>query len=265
MRSLLRISFICFATVFAVLSISAQPEKQAKTLPFAPGETLTYEGKISRFAISVSIADVVFSVEQVPDSANYRIKSKATSKGTLLNLFRFSFLQEYESIVDFSNQRIIRSTKHDVQKERIRDSVADFDYAQKRVTFVETDPNDANRPPRRIASKIDEPMYDLISAIYSIRTLPLAVGKKFDVAMSDSGLVYEVPVRVTKREQQKTIFGKVWCWRVEPAIFGYGRLIEQKGSMIIWITDDDRKMPVRSQINTTYGKVDVRLKSHSKN
>ncbi len=264
MRSLVRISLVFLVAAFAWLNVPAQPEKQAKTQPFASGETLTYEGKIGRFAISISIADVVFSVEQVPDSTNYRIKTKATSKGTLLNLFRFSFLQDYESIVDFGAQRIIKSTKHDVQKERVRDSVADFDYTQKRVTFTETDPNDANRPPRRIASKIDEPMYDLVSAIYSIRTLPLTVGKKFDVAMSDSGLVYEVPVRVTKREQQKTIFGKVWCWRIEPAIFGYGRLIEQKGSMIIWITDDDRKIPVRSQINTTYGKVDVRLKTATK-
>ncbi len=264
MRALFRISSLFFVVVFASLGVSAQPETPAKAMPFANGETLTYEGKISRLAISISIADVVFTADQIPDSTNYRIRAKATSKGTLLKLFRFSFLQDYESIVDLGSQRVIKTTKHDVQKERIRDSIADFDYTQKRVNYTETDPNDANRPPRRIASKIDAPMYDLVTGIYSIRTMPLSVGKSFDISISDSGLVYEVPVRVTKRERQKTIFGKVWCWRIEPAVFGNGRLIEQKGSMIIWLMDDDRKIPVRSQINTTYGKVDVRLKSATK-
>ena len=264
MKPFFRISLLFFVAAFASLGVSAQPETPAKAMPFANGETLTYEGKISRFALSISVADVVFSAEQIPDSSNYRVKAKATSKGTLLKLFRFSFIQDYESIVDFAAQRVIKTTKHDVQKERIRDSIADFDYSEKRVSFTETDPNDANRPPRRIASKIDTPMYDLVTGIYSIRTMPLSVGKSFDISISDSGLVYEVPVRVTKREQQKTIFGKVWCWRIEPAIFGNGRLIEQKGSMVIWLMDDDRKTPVRSQINTTYGKVDVRLKTATK-
>ena len=253
-----------FVVAFASIGVPAQPEKAAKPMPFANGETLTYEGKISRLAISISIADVTFSADQIPDSTNYRIRAKATSKGTLLKIFRFSFLQDYESIVDFNAQRVIKTTKHDVQKERIRDSIADFDYSEKRVTFVETDPNDANRPPRRIASKIDEPIYDLVAGIYSIRTMPLVVGKSFDISISDSGLVYDVPVRVVKRERQKTIFGKVWCWRIEPAIFGRGRLIEQKGNMIIWLMDDDRKIPARAHLNTTYGEVDVRLKSATK-
>ena len=259
-----RVSLILFLSAFAGLSVLAQPEKQSKQLPFASGETLTYEGKISRFALTLSVADIVFTADQVPDSPNYRIRAKATSKGTLLKLFRFSFLQDYESLVDFGARRVIKTTKHDVQKERIRDSIADFDYTQNRVTYIETDPNDANRPPRRIASKIEAPMYDLVTGIYTIRAMDLSVGKSFDISISDSGLVYEVPVRVTKRELQKTIFGKVWCWRLEPAVFGNGRLIEQKGSMVIWLKDDEHKTPVRSRLNTTYGKVDIRLKSASK-
>ena len=264
MLSIFRISILTFLAAFSFVCASAQPEKAAKQLPFASGETLTYEGKISRLLISISIADVVFTADKVPDSTNYRIRAKATSKGTLLKLFGFSFLQDYESIVDFTNQRVLKTTKHDVQKERVRDSIADFDYTQRRVSYTETDPKDQNRPPRRIASAIEEPMYDLVTGIYSIRPMKLSVGQSFNVSLSDSGLVYEVPVRITKRERQKTIFGKVWCWRLEPVIFGKGRLIEQKGNMIIWLMDDDRKIPIRAHINTTYGEVDVRLRLASK-
>ena len=101
----------------------------------------------------------------------------------------------------------------------------------------------------------------MVSAIYSMRTLPLSVGKSFDVPLSDSGLIFDVPVHVTAREIQKTTIGKLWCYRVEPAVFGTDRLIEQKGSMIIWITDDARRLPVRARIETRSFKIDVRIKT----
>ena len=119
------------------------------------------------------------------------------------------------------------------------------------------------KPPRKIASAIPDQTHDIISGIYEIRLLPLAVGKTFDLTVSDSGLVYQVPVKVTARERQKTALGKVWCFRVEPQVFGPGRMIEKEGSMIIWITDDARRIPVRAQINASIGRIEIKLKSAS--
>ena len=107
------------------------------------------------------------------------------------------------------------------------------------------------------------PRTDLISGVYSLRMLPLSVGKTFNLKVSDSGLVYDVPVKVTRREMQKTDIGKVMCFRVEPEIFGTGRLVEGKGSMIIWITDDARRIPVRSQVNASIGKIEIKIQSIS--
>jgi hypothetical protein len=62
---------------------------------------------------------------------------------------------------------------------------------------------------------------------------------------------------------QKTEIGKVMCFRVEPLVFGTGRLVEGKGSMVIWITDDARRLPVRSQVNASIGKIEIKIKSVS--
>ena len=231
------------------------------TTPFVDGETLTYEGKISKVIRGIAIADLTLTLAKEPNGEDYLVKAEAKSKGTLLKFFRFSFLQEMQSSIDSDGFRAMRTVKHDVQKERVRDSEAVFDYRERRVTYVETDPNEPMRPPRRIASAIDEPSHDLISGIYSLRMLPLAVGKTFRMSVSDSGLVYDVPVRVTARELQKTILGKQWCFRVEPEVFGPNRLIEREGSMIIWITDDARRLPVRSQVNSPYGRIEIKLKT----
>ena len=53
------------------------------------------------------------------------------------------------------------------------------------------------------------------------------------------------------------------CFRVEPDVFGTGRLVEGKGSMIIWITDDARRIPVRSQVNASIGKIEIKIQSLS--
>lgn len=129
------------------------------------------------------------------------------------------------------------------------------------VTYVETDPKDASRPPRKIASQIGPDVQDLLSGLYSLRIRPLVVGEQFDISVSDSGLVYEIPVKVTAREKQKSIFGKVWCYRLEPQIFGENRLISGDGSMIIWIMDDKRRIPIRSQVNASIGRVEIKLRS----
>ena len=234
------------ALIFAA-GISAQngSKNDAKTPPFSDGETLTYEGKVSKNIIrGIAVAELTFTVIQPDPGGDYFVKSDARSKGTLLKLFRYSFLYQMESTIGDKQFRVKKTTKHDVQKERVRDSEAVFNYKDRLVTYVETDPKEPMRPPRKIASDIGPETHDLVSGLYSLRLLPLAVGKSFELSVSDSGLVYKIPVKVTARERQKSVLGNVWCFRVEPDVFGPGRLIERGGSMIVWITDDAKRLPV---------------------
>jgi hypothetical protein len=249
-------ALLMFAFCCAVFS----PKTEAQRKPFTVGEVLTYEGKVSKIIQGIAVADLTFTFTNAPDSDDYLIKTEARSKGSLLKLFRYSFLQEYQSTVDDQNFRVLKTQKNDVQKERVRVSEAVFDYADRQVTFSETNPKEPMRAPRKIASEIKGDVHDMVSGIYALRMMPLAVGKVFEISVSDSGLVYKVPVRVTAREVQRTVIGKVMCFRVEPEVFGINRLIEQEGHMIIWITDDARRIPVRSQIKSDIGKIEVKLK-----
>ncbi|MEQ1605341.1 MAG: DUF3108 domain-containing protein [Pyrinomonadaceae bacterium] len=266
-RSTLFAVMVFAASVAGFAQSSATPESapvnKAPASKF-DGEKLTFEGKASKLKLSIAIADLTFSSAITPRGDQLSIRSVAESKGTMLKLFRYSFMQDYESVVDLANFRILKTVKKDVQKQRVRQSEAEFDYQMKRVSYTETDPKDSNRPPRRIASEITDPMNDMISAIYAIRLRELAVGDRFELSVSDSGLVYKVPVAVTKREQLKTAVGKFWCLKVEPAIFGPGRLIEQKGNMIVWLTEDKLHTPVKAQVDTQYGKVEIKIKSLTK-
>jgi hypothetical protein len=247
--------------ILVLFSVFLSATSFSQTMPFKVGETLTYEGKFSKARLpAISVAEMTFTVGSAPNGKDFLITANAKSKGTVLKIFGYSFLQNIESIIDSVKFRALKTTKLDVQKQRVRDSVATFDYSEKRVTFIETDPKDTSRPQRKIASAIAQETHDIISGIYVLRNLPLAIGKSFEVSVSDSGLVYQVPVRVTARERQNSIFGKVWCFRIEPEVFGVNKFIEQKGSMIIWITDDSRRVPIKSKIESEIGRIEVKLK-----
>ncbi len=254
--------FIClFLIVFSIACSSIFAQTAPKVEIYKAGESLSYEGKFSKLRFpGIDVANLNFTVENVPNSKNYLVKSEATSKGTLIKLFRFKFYQTIESTVDGEKFQILKTVKHDEQGDRVRDSQAIFDYKDKKVIYVESDPQDVARPPRTVATPLEKDTQDLVTGIYMLRSLPLAVGKTFELNITDSGLVYKIPVRVTARERQKSILGKTWCFRVEPEVFGTDRLIEKDGKMVIWITDDSRRIPVRSQINSTIGRIEVKLK-----
>jgi hypothetical protein len=268
-RILLFVVFLAFAPAIAAQSaansaVTVSPAvKNSATEPFAVGENLTYEAKWSKSLLrGIDVADLNFKIIKAPDGGGNRLlfQGEAISKGTLMKIARFSFLQKIDSTVDANNFRILHTIRRDEQKDRIRDGEAQFDYKSNRVVYREIDPNNPERAPRTITSPLETATHDLLSAVYFLRRQPLAVGKDFELSVSDSGVIYQIPVKVVAREQLKTVLGKVWTLRVEPEVFGDRRLVPGEGKMIIWFTDDARHLPVRSQIQADIGKIEIKLK-----
>lgn len=231
--------------------------------PYKVGETLTYEAKYSRLLLrGIDVADLTFSVVEDKQNTPNKVKfqAEAVSKGGLLNIIRYSFLQKFDSTVQTDDFRILQTVRYDEQDKRIRNSEANFDYSTQKLTYREVDPNNPMSPPRIISSPLETPVQDLVSAVYYLRRLPLALNKQFTIRLSDSGVIYDVPIKVTAREQVKTVLGKVWTLRVEPEIFGERRPLEGEGSVTIWVTDDARRLPVRSQIHSKIGKIEIKLR-----
>ena len=101
---------------------------------------------------------------------------------------------------------------------------------------------------------------EFLTAIYFLRTQNLDVGKSFEILLSDSGRVYRVPVNVTERKTIDTAVGRVKAIRVEPALFGDDALLHTRGQLSIWLTEDERHLPVRAQLKVEIGTFDIKLK-----
>ncbi|MDT7603803.1 MAG: hypothetical protein QOF61_1800 [Acidobacteriota bacterium] len=277
-RNILRIVLAALACVALLINASGASGRlpdntpdAAKPLPFEPDEELIYQADYTKLIIrGVEIAEFRFTTGRASASpgtdasqapANIVFKGDARARGMFRKLFGLDFHYSHESIVDPANFLIIRTTKLDEQGKRVRASVAEFDRKADRVTWTQRNPNDANASPRVVTNTLRDAAHDFISALYYLRTQPLAPGQNLELVISDDGQTYRIPVKVYERKVMKSVVGRAPTLRLNIGLFGAGRLIDdRKGTMTLWLTDDARRLPVRARIDADIGTLDIKLK-----
>jgi hypothetical protein len=100
--------------------------------------------------------------------------------------------------------------------------------------------------------------YDVLAAFYFIRTQPLAVGKSIYLTNHDNKKVYNLEVKVYRKETVEVEAGTFRCLVVEPLLEGEG-IFKQKGRMQIWLTDDQYKIPVQMKSEVMVGHITTEL------
>ncbi|MBV9181585.1 MAG: DUF3108 domain-containing protein, partial [Acidobacteria bacterium] len=86
---------------------------------------------------------------------------------------------------------------------------------------------------------------DVISGFFYVASLPLAPGYSSLFPVNENGRTSDVSLRVEGREPVKVRAGEFSTLRakVEPV----GGPMKGKGSLVIWFSDDGRKIPVEMQ------------------
>ncbi|MCA1617863.1 MAG: DUF3108 domain-containing protein [Acidobacteria bacterium] len=272
---------LLFAVVLSSVVLATDTPKErtqprpAWAMPFGPSEELVYEGEFTRAILrGINIAELRFKAQrptpsgvtvegETPAQAPLLLSTDVVSKGFFSKLFGVTFKFHAESQVEPNDFYAMRTTKKDEQGQRVRTSEAVFDQEAKTVEYTERDPNNTQLAPRVITAALSGPTQDIVSALYFLRTQPLTPGQTFNIAISDSGRVYQVPATVfAERKKMKSVLGKVEVVRVEVELFGPGRPVEQgKGKMFIWVTSDERHVPVKARLSHDVGQLDITLKS----
>ncbi len=253
------------------------PPRAPASMPFVPSEELVYEGEFTRAILrGINIAELRFKAQrptpsavtvegdgQEATTAPLVLTTDVVSKGFFSKLFGVTFKFHAESQVEPNDFYAMRTTKKDEQGKRVRTSEAVFDQEARKVEFTERDPNNAQAAPRVITAVLEGPTQDIVSAIYFLRTQPLTPGQTMTLAISDSGRVFQVPATVVaEKKKMKSVLGKVEVVRVDIELFGPGRPVEEgKGKMSIWVTNDERRVPVKARLSHDIGTLDITLKS----
>lgn len=105
------------------------------------------------------------------------------------------------------------------------------------------------------------PSWDIISGFYYLRTFSFEVGKTLYISIFDSNKFYNAEVRVIGKE--KILISDNWETNtiiIKPILQSEG-LFMRKGDILIWLTDDENRIPVKVETTVSLGKVTAKIKS----
>ncbi len=147
------------------------------------------------------------------------------------------------------NYRIrIREGRHRRDKEII------FDHPRKKAVFI----NHLDTEKKEFT--IHENVFDPLSVLYYVRTMKLEVGKPVFVDIFDSKKLWNVEIQVLRKERISSIMGDVNTIVIKPLMKSEG-IFNRKGDLHIWLTDDEKRIPVRMQTKVAVGSITATLVS----
>lgn len=99
---------------------------------------------------------------------------------------------------------------------------------------------------------------DALSSLYYVRTLPLEIGDFFRIPHFDNGKVYDLGIKVHKKETIKVPAGSFQTILVEPLMASEG-IFKKEGRLKVWLTDDERRIPVKMTSKIAIGSIGAHL------
>jgi hypothetical protein len=213
---------------------------------FRVGEHLAFEivyGPINAGTATMSIPDT----QWVRGRPCYHVVTTAESNAFFDSFFkvrdRVETFIDVEGIFPWKFEKRIREGKYR------EDRTVDYDQMNGRVISN-------NKDTLTVAPFIQ----GVLSSFYYVRTVPLKVGKSFDIDSYGDGKVYPIKVLVHKKDRVRVPAGTFDCIVVEPVMRVKG-IFNRKGRMAIWLTDDEQKIPVLMKSKIIIGSIDARIKS----
>jgi hypothetical protein len=217
--------------------------------PFKPGEKLTFSVSWSDIVKAGTATLSVPGVKVFNGRKIYHIISTASS-GPHVSTFFYTRdrIDVYLDAVDFT---IWKSEKHLVEGTYKNDEVIYFD------------------PPNRTATRgvttmrtLPEPR-DALGGFYYVRTLDLSVGGEITVNYADGKITKPIVVKVLRKEQVTVPAGTFDTIVIEPVLQETEGIFKQEGRIWIWVTDDEKKMPVILKSKIAIGNIEVKLESYT--
>ena len=106
--------------------------------------------------------------------------------------------------------------------------------------------------------KIPEQVHDPLSAFFRIKGMPLEVGRSVYINIFDSKKLWRVEVKVHRKERITVPAGTFDTVMIQPMMKSEG-IFDAKGNIYIWLTDDERRIPVKVRSKITIGSMTALL------
>ena len=256
---LIFIALCALSAEFAFPEILPPTEKSPRDVPWKVGEKLSFDlyyGFVIAGQAFLEVRDT--DGLSVPGNNGekvqaYHIVAEAHST-PFVDVF-YKVRDKNESWLDSGSWISHRFEQHNQEGKFILDQTVEFDWKNKRFKNLELV---KGRAPKNEEGDLIIPAVDTLSCLYETRAKTFDVGDEFTLDVH-SGRNWPLVVKVLRREKVKVPAGTFDCYVVEPFLRERGLFIQKGKKLQVWLTADDRKMPVKMTAEIFIGHVSAEL------
>ena len=232
----MKVAAVC-TSLFIVLALagptSAQSKGEIVSLPFSPapyriGERLTFNVSFSNFISAAHVELQVGARGSFFGREGIQLRAHVETTG-LVNAALFAINNDYITYVDpgtglpFRAQQLVREAS------RVSDTAKDLNQP-------------AGTIPSQLLTGESGGAYDLLSAIYRLRALPLSEGSTYHFVVKAENEDYHAELKVTGRQAIKTNVGSFNAITSQIRITNNSRADDYR--IRIFFSDDERHVPL---------------------
>ena len=219
-------------------------EAALRPWPFGVGESLKFSIQYGPIKAGTAVL-AVEGVERVGERDCYRLASTAQSHAIFSAFYKVR--DRVVSFVDVQKLLTRRTTKSLNEKDYHVEQAIDWDQEMGRLAYEDGSTIEFMPGAR-----------DVLGALYYVRTLPLEVGASIPVPAHDNKKSYPLVINVLAAERIDTPVGRFDCLVVEPKLLSDG-LFRRSGSLKVWVTNDEERLPVMMQSAVKVGAISAIL------
>lgn len=209
----------------------------AQTLTVPTSERLTYDIEWR----------LIHAGQAVVESSKTNAHLKVESAGLVSTLFKVD--DAYG--VTYEEPFCATSSTLDAQEgKRHHETRVIFDRAAEKASYVERDLQ-KNTVLHTYEVAIPNCVHDVLGALISARRIPLNPGQTAQLPVSDGHHSASVKVEAQEREVLKTATATYKTIRCETFLMN-GVIYTRKGRVLVWLTDDEKKVPVQIQLRMNF-------------
>lgn len=242
-----------FATLLIFLHSGPAHASGDVTLPFKPGERLTYDVTWMNILGGEGVLSVSEQTEYKGHQV-YLIKSEARSVGFVDRIYKVDdHAKSYFDLNELVSHRVEININEGGYRKR---KVIEFDQQRGLASYTVND-----KEPEIF--EIDPKSQDSFSSLYAIRAMggDFTVGKPLLIPVFEDRKKYTLRVEVIRRERLSLKQGMVDTIVLEPKLQTEGIFL-RKGKMTIWLTDDKSLTPVVVRSKVLIGSFYARLRDY---
>lgn len=213
---------------------------------FEAGEKLSFDVKWQFITVGYATMEI-HDIEDISGRQAYHIVTAARSAAFFDNFYKVR--DTNESWMDVESLCSLKYASHISENSTKRDETTLLDHQKKQYQNVESGKT----------GDIPQWVQDVLSSLYYLRTKNLAVGQEFSFDTHTGDTAWPLKVKVLRMETVNVPAGRFICYVVEPSIREGSGIFEAKGKLQVWLTADEKKVPVMMRSKIAVGSVDAEL------